>query len=171
MKSDTIILTLIKEVVKTEVKKQVKEEITRLIKSGQLSVPNKSTASKPIQKSPSSITESVSQEAPVVYNSKTFSKNPLINNILNSTKPFTKAERAEGGMLNESSVLDLIKPTQEGEWKTMRMTTDNLVTNSMPNLQSDTHQQEEPKTDVEVQKHAVAKALTRDYRDLVKRFK
>ena len=88
----------------------------------------------------------------------------MINEILNMTQPFTAAHRAEGGMGGAGgSVLDMIQPqqTMDGDWETMDYRDMEMPTN-IP-------QQFEPTGDA--LQDATMKALTRDYSELVKRFK
>ena len=166
MKSD-ILVTLIKEVVKNEVKQQVKEELVKLIKSGvvTLNSQKKSTPSlaeltevnitAPIRKQ----TVAPTQQRP----QKEYTKNQAINEILNMTTPFSAAQRVEGGM-SGGSVLDMVKPqmsVEEDGWETMDFSGAS-VPQSMP--------QQFESTGDDLQ-DATMKALTRDYSELVKRFK
>ena len=86
-----------------------------------------------------------------------FTKDPVLNEILNQTTPFTSAQRAEGGV---PSVLDTLQPEMgmEEEWETMDFRGANLHGGELPISGN-------PEAD------AVTKALTRDYTELVKRFK
>jgi hypothetical protein len=161
MKSD-ILVSLIKEVVKNEVKSQVKEELAKLIKSGAVTLNSKKQSSTPTLKDLTEVKtqhavrpQSVVQRQPV----KQIVKDPLLNEILNSTIPFTSAERVEGGMAG-GSVLDALQPSvsMEGDWETMDYRDMNI-----PNQQI-------PTTD-NAELNALTKALTRDYTELVKRFK
>ena len=169
MKSD-ILVTLIKEVVKNEVKQQVKEELVKLIKSGAVTLNSqkKSTPSlaeltevnttAPIRKQ----TVVPTQQRP--QQQKEFSKDPMINEILNMTTPFTSAQRAEGGAGGAGgSVLDMIQPqmsVDEDGWETMDYR-DMSVPQNIP--------QQFESTGDKLQ-DATMKALTRNYADLVKRF-
>jgi hypothetical protein len=167
MKSD-ILVSLIKEVVKNEVKTQVKEELIKLIKSGAvtLNTQKKSTpslaelteANIPIKKQ----TISPTQQRPQI--TKEFTKDPMINEILNMTQPFTSEQRKEGAQA-VSSVLDMIKPelrVDESEWETMDFREGIQIPQNIP-------QQFESTGDG--LQDATIKALTRDYSELVKRFK
>jgi hypothetical protein len=91
-----------------------------------------------------------------------FSKDPMINEILNMTQPFTSAQRVEGGQ-GGGSVLDMIQPTQYQEegWDTMDY-------RGMESPQNIPQQFESTGDDLQ---DATIKALTRDYSELVKRFK
>lgn len=166
MKSE-ILLTLIKEVVKNEVKQQVKEEVAKLIKSGAVTI-NKQ---RPQQSTPSlkDLTEvnvaSKKQsmiprlERPQQTN-RVLSKDPMINEILNTTTPFTAKHRAEGGMpgMDGGSILDALQPQRmvEDDWETMDFTGQIPQQSAhIPNAEG---------------AQAVVKALTRDYSELVKRF-
>ena len=166
MKSE-ILLTLIKEVVKNEVKNQVKEE---LAKSGvvTLNSQKKTTPSlreltevnttAPIRKQTAVPTQQRQQPQ------REFSKDPMINEILNMTQPFTSAHRAEGGMGSAGgSVLDMIQPqqTMDGDWETMDYRDMEMPTNIPQQLESTG----------DALQDATMKALTRDYSELVKRFK
>lgn len=166
MKSD-ILVTLIKEVVKNEVRQQVKEEIIKLIKSGTISLNNESkkttpTLSELTNMKPVTKKQVVTPKQPV----RQITKDPMLNEILNSTEPFTSAHRAETGMSGVSdmsgggSILDALQPSvsMEGDWETMDYRATNVP--DMPIPISDN-----PAVD------SLAKALTRDYTELVKRFK
>ena len=164
MKSD-ILLTLIKEVVKSEVKQQVKEEITKMVKSGKITLNNNNGAQK--VKSLSEVykpTKSVS--APTMKREvKEITKNPMINEILAQTTPFTAAHRVEGGPAlgaTGGSILDSLQPSvsMEGDWETMDYRGMEMPQQPMPT----------PETN-NAGVDALTKALTRDYRELVKRFK
>ena len=165
MKSE-ILLTLIKEVVKNEVKLQVKEELVKLIKSGAVTLNSQKKPSTPSLREMTETTP-VKRQQPVQQTQKSqreFSKDPMINEILNMTQPFTAAHRAEGGMGGAGgSVLDMIQPqqTMDGDWETMDYRDMEMPTN-IP-------QQFEPTGDT--LQDATMKALTRDYSELVKRFK
>jgi hypothetical protein len=165
MKSE-ILLTLIKEVVKNEVKLQVKEELVKLIKSGAVTLNSQKKPSTPSLREMTETTP-VKRQQPVQQTQKSqreFSKDPMINEILNMTQPFTAAHRAEGGMGGAGgSVLDMIQPqqTMDGDWETMDYRDMEMPTN-IP-------QQFEPTGDA--LQDATMKALTRDYSELVKRFK
>jgi len=163
-----LLVGLIKEVVKNEVKQQVKEELTKLIKSGAVTLNSqkKSTPSlaeltevnttAPIRKQ----TVVPTQQKPQIK--KEFSKDPMINEILNMTQPFSAEQRREGAQA-VGSVLDMIKPelrVDESEWETMDFREVNVPSN-VPNFQSTGDGLQD----------ATIKALTRDYSELVKRFK
>jgi hypothetical protein len=163
-----LLVGLIKEVVKNEVKQQVKEELTKLIKSGAVTLNSqkKSTPSlaeltevnttAPIRKQ----TVVPTQQKPQIK--KEFSKDPMINEILNMTQPFSAEQRREGAQ-SVGSVLDMIKPelrVDESEWETMDFREVNVPSN-VPNFESTGDGLQD----------ATIKALTRDYSELVKRFK
>ncbi len=171
MKSD-ILLTLIKEVVKNEVKQQVKEEVAKLIKSGAvtLNTQKKSTPSLKDLTEVSQYDVAVRKPQPVQQTqrpqqTKEFTKDPMINEILNMTTPFTSAQRAEGGTpgMTGGSVLDMLQPQRgmEDDWETMDYRDMEVPQNIPQQFQS---------TGDELQ-DATIKALTRDYSELVKRFK
>ena len=166
MKSE-ILVTLIKEVVKNEVKQQVKEELVKLIKSGAVTL-NSQKKSTP---SLSELTE-VRTSAPVrkqtvapiqqrPQQQREFTKDPMINEILNMTQPFSAEQRREGAQ-SVGSVLDMIKPelrVDESEWETMDFR-DVDVPSNVPNFESTGDGLQD----------ATLKALTRNYSELVKRF-
>jgi NAD-specific glutamate dehydrogenase len=139
MKSD-ILLSLIKEVVKNEVKTQVRQqvisEITKLVKSGAVTLNSNrkpqaptlkeaiattdpfAAASAALQKSRASVPQ---QQQRVQQPQKEYTKNSALNEILNMTQPFTAAQRAEGGG-SGGSVLDMLQPqmsVEEDGWETM----------------------------------------------------
>jgi hypothetical protein len=167
MKSE-ILLTLIKEVVKNEVKLQVKEELVKLIKSGAVTLNSQTKPSTPSLREMTDVTPTPVKKQPVqqVQQSqqpkREFSKDPMINEILNMTQPFTSAQRVEGGQ-GGGSVLDMIQPTQYQEegWDTMDY-------RGMESPQNIPQQFESTGDDLQ---DATIKALTRDYSELVKRFK
>ena len=166
MKSD-ILLTLIKEVVKNEVKTQVKEELVKLIKSGAVTLNSQKKSSTPSLREMTEVTPTpVKRQQPVQQTqkpSREFSKDPMINEILNMTQPFTSAQRVEGGQ-GGGSVLDMIQPqkTMEDDWETMDYREGIQIPQNIP-------QQFESTGDG--LQDATIKALTRDYSELVKRFK
>jgi len=167
MKSD-VLVSLIREVVKSEVKKQVKEEVIKLIKSGDISLnTNKKPVSRTHRASPlKEILNTTKKEIAVqpkqkVQTVREFSKDPILNEILNSTTPFSAAQRAGEGA--GGSVLDMMQPqvSMEGEWETMDY---REMGNAMP------RQSLPIESTGDALQDATMKALTRDYRDLVKRF-
>jgi len=153
-----LLVGLIKEVVKNEVKQQVKEELTKLIKSGAVTL-NK-------EKKGISLMEMTETKKRLVKNTqaeinrpvKNFTNNQMLNEVLNNTKPFTAAQRAEGGMMNESSVLDMMKPEkyEEDGWETM-------------DYREQSTPQQLPSTG-NAGLDAIQKALNRDYTELTKVF-
>jgi uncharacterized protein Yka (UPF0111/DUF47 family) len=163
MKSE-ILLTLIKEVVKNEVKQQVKEEITKLIKSGVVTLNSQKKTTPSLKEMTEVNSTPVKRQQPIQQSqrpTKEFSKDPMINEILNMTQPFTSEQRKEGAQA-VGSVLDMIKPelrVDESEWETMDFREVNVPSN-VPNFESTGDGLQD----------ATIKALTRDYRELVKRF-
>ena len=167
MKSE-ILLTLIKEVVKNEVKLQVKEELVKLIKSGAVTLNSQKKTSTPSLREMTEVTPTpVKRQQPIQQPSKPqreFSKDPMINEILNMTQPFSSEQRKEGAQA-VGSVLDMIKPelrVDESEWETMDFREGIQIPQNIP-------QQFESTGDG--LQDATIKALTRDYSELVKRFK
>ena len=165
MKSE-ILLTLIKEVVKNEVKLQVKEELVKLIKSGAVTLNSQKKTSTPSLREMTEVTPTpVKRQQPVQQTQRPqreFSKDPMINEILNMTQPFSSEQRKEGAQA-VGSVLDMIKPelrVDESEWETMDFRDVNVPSN-VPNFESTGDGLQD----------ATIKALTRDYSELVKRFK
>lgn len=164
MKSE-ILLTLIKEVVKNEVKQQVKEELAKLIKSGTVTLNSQKKTSTPSLRDLTEVTSKpVVKQQPIQQrpqSQREFSKDPMINEILNMTQPFTSEQRKEGAQA-VGSVLDMIKPelrVDESEWETMDFREVNVPSN-VPNFESTGDGLQD----------ATIKALTRDYSELVKRF-
>ena len=180
MKSD-ILVSLIKEVVKNEVKTQVRQqvisEITNLIKSGVVTLNSNrkpqaptlkeaiastdpfAAASAALQQSRASVPEQRIQQP-----QKEYTKNPALNEILNMTTPFTSAQRAEGGIGSGGSVLDMLQPqmsVEEDGWETMDYRDSGVPQNIPQQLESTG----------DALQDATMKALTRDYSELVKRFK
>jgi hypothetical protein len=170
MKSE-ILLTLIKEVVKNEVKLQVKEELVKLIKSGAVTLNSQKKTSTPSLREMTEVTPPIKRQQPIQQQrtqpQREFSKDPMINEILNMTQPFTSAQRAEGTAsplgVSGGSVLDMLQPQQsmEEDWETMDYREGIQIPQSIP-------QQLESTGDG--LQDATIKALTRDYSELVKRF-
>ena len=167
MKSD-ILLTLIKEVVKNEVKLQVKEELVKLIKSGAVTLNSQKKTSTPSLREMTEVAPTnIRKQQPIVQQQrpqikKEFSKDPMINEILNMTTPFTAEQRKEGAQA-VSSVLDMLQPQMsvEEDWDTMDF-------RGMEAPQNIPQQFESTGDGLQ---DATIKALTRDYSELVKRFK
>ena len=165
MKSE-ILLTLIKEVVKNEVKLQVKEELVKLIKSGAVTLNSQKKPSTPSLREMTEVTPTpVKKQQPAQQTQrpqKEFSKDPMINEILNMTQPFTSAQRVEGGH-GGGSVLDMIQPTMQmdEDWNTMDFREAGIPQNIPQQMESTGDGLQD----------ATIKALTRDYSELVKRFK
>jgi hypothetical protein len=160
MKSD-MILSLIKEVVKNEVKQQVKEELAKLIKSGAVTLNSQKKTTPSLAKLTEVNSTATKKQSVVKTQQKEFSKDPMINEILNMTQPFTAAHRVEGGSSSMGgSILDAIQPqmSTEGDWETMDYRNTNISS-------------ETPMETGDVGIDALTKALNRDYTELVKRFK
>ena len=166
MKSE-ILLTLIKEVVKNEVKLQVKEELVKLIKSGVVTLNSQKKPSAPSLREMTEVTPTpIKKQQPVQQTQrpqKEFSKDPMINEILNMTQPFTSAQSVEGGQGSGGSVLDMMQPTMQmdEDWNTMDFTAGSIPQNIPQQFESTGDGLQD----------ATIKALTRDYSELVKRFK
>jgi hypothetical protein len=157
MKSD-VIVSLIKEIVKNEVKQQVKEELIKLVKSGAVTLNSQKKTTPSLVKLTEVNSNASKKQSVVKTQQKEFSKDPMINEILNMTKPFSASERVEGGMVNEGSILDAIQPQryQEDEWDTMDYRNQS-VQESIPSTGN-------------AGLDALNKALTRDYSSLTKVF-
>jgi hypothetical protein len=180
MKSD-ILLSLIKEVVKNEVKTQVRQqvisEITKLVKSGAVTLNSNKKPQAPTLKEAIASTDPFAAASAALQQSrasipqqrvqqpqKEYTKNPALNEILNMTTPFTSAQRAEGGMGSGGSVLDMLQPqmsVEEDGWETMDYRDSGVPQNIPQQLESTG----------DALQDATMKALTRDYSELVKRFK
>ena len=166
MKSE-ILLTLIKEVVKNEVKLQVKEELVKLIKSGAVTLNSQKKPSTPSLREMTEVTPTpVKRQQPVQQTQrpqKEFTKNAMLNEVLNQTQPFTSAHRAEGSTMGGSSVLDMIQPTMQmdEEWNTM----------DFRGMETPENIPQQFESTGDGLQDATMKALTRDYTELVKRFK
>jgi hypothetical protein len=87
----------------------------------------------------------------------------MLNEVLNQTQPFTSAHRAEGGTMGGSSVLDMIQPTMQmdEEWNTM----------DFRGMETPENIPQQFESTGDGLQDATMKALTRDYTELVKRFK
>jgi len=161
-----LLVGLIKEVVKSEVKQQVKEELAKLIKSGAVTLNSQRKTTSPSLREMTEVAPTnVRKQQPTIQQrpqiKKEFSKDPMINEILNMTQPFTSEQRKEGAQA-VGSVLDMIKPelrVDESEWETMDFR-DIDVPASTPTFESTGDGLQD----------ATIKALTRNYADLVKRF-
>jgi hypothetical protein len=179
MKSD-ILLSLIKEVVKNEVKTQVRQqvisEITKLVKSGAVTLNSNRKPQAPTLKEAIATTDPFAAASAALQQSrasvpqqrvqqpqKEYTKNPALNEILNMTTPFTSAQRAEGGG-SGGSVLDMLQPqmsVEEDGWETM-----DFSGAGVPQ-----HMPQQIESTGDALQDATMKALTRDYSELVKRFK
>lgn len=162
-----LLVGLIKEVVKREVKQQVKEELAKLIKSGVVTLNSQRKTTTPALREIAEVTSTqVRKQQPAVQQQRPqiktqFSKDPMINEILNMTQPFTSDQRKEGAQ-SVGSVLDMIKPelrVDADEWETMDYRDMNVPANT-PTFESTG----------EGLQDATVKALTRNYSELVKRF-
>ena len=166
MKSE-ILLTLIKEVVKNEVKLQVKEELVKLIKSGAVTLNSQKKPSTPSLREMTEVTPTPVKRQQTIQQplkpQREFTKNAMLNEVLNQTQPFTSAERVEGGQGGGSSVLDMIQPTMQmdEDWNTMDFREAGIPQNIPQQFESTGDGLQD----------ATIKALTRDYSELVKRFK
>ena len=168
MKSD-ILLSLIKEVVKNEVKTQVKEQVTeqlvKLIKSGAVTLNSQRKTTTPSLKEMTEVNTTAPIRKQTVVPTKQhqqkkiqreFTKDPMLNEILNQTQPFSAVQRGEG---STPSVLDSLYPEMgvENEWETMDFRGSNLHNGNIPTTGN---------SEIDV----LTKALNRDYTELVKRF-
>jgi hypothetical protein len=149
-----LLVGLIKEVVKNEVKQQVKEELAKLIKSGAVTLNKERKQSSVLQMT--EVKKQPVQQKPQQI--KEYTKNPMLNEVLSQTQPFTSQQRAEGGMMDESSVLDMMQPEryEEDGWETM-------------DYRAQSAPQQIPSND-NAGLNALQRALNRDYRDLTKVF-
>ena len=164
-----LLVGLIKEVVKNEVKQQVKEELAKLIKSGAVTLNSQRKTTTPSLREMTEVNTTApikqqmvntTQQRPQIK--KEFTKDPMINEILNMTQPFTSEQRKEGAQ-SVGSVLDMIKPelrVDADEWETLDYR-DIEVPQNTPQFESTGDGLQD----------ATIKALTRDYSELVKRFK
>jgi hypothetical protein len=166
-----LLVGLIKEVVKNEVKQQVKEELAKLIKSGAVTLNSQKKTSTPSLREITEVPaipvkrQQPVYEQPVQRPQREFSKDPMINEILNMTQPFTSAQRVEGGAPGMGgSVLDMLQPQMSVDsegWETMDYRESGVPQNIPQQLESTGDGLQD----------ATIKALTRDYSELVKRFK
>lgn len=156
-----LLVGLIKEVVKNEVKQQVKEELTKLIKSGAVTLNKEKKQPSLMEMTEVAQQITIKKPQPIqqqkTQQTKEYTKNPMLNEVLNMTRPFTAEERVEGGMAG-GSVLDMLQPqkTMEEDWETMDYRTQNVP-------------QQIPSTD-NAGLGALQRALSRDYTDLAKVF-
>ncbi len=162
-----LLVGLIKEVVKNEVKQQVKEELAKLIKSGAVTLNSQKKTSTPSLREMTEIADVPVRKPQMVQQQKPqqikeYTKNAALNEVLNMTTPFTAAQRAEGASAG-GSVLDMIQPQMQVEdngWETMDFRNVDVPVNT-PQFESTGDGLQD----------ATIKALTRDYSELVKRFK
>ena len=162
MNKSDVLISLIKEVIKNEVKKQVEREVKRLVRETALNS-HVGIAVKPKTNNTTIVKESVSKASTP---KRTLSKDPMLNEILNSTTPFTADQRRENnpiGAMMGGSVLDAIQRTDEEDWGEMNLSTKNMNYQPTPEVTA----QSSGNDAVDI----VAKALSRDYTELVKRFK
>lgn len=162
--SNDVLITLMKEVVKNEVKKQVKEELVKLLKSGVISMNNKPAKSK----QPTLTTETSTHTAKVKVHEpmRKYSKDPMLNEILNSTSPFSAEHKSSGAGLSAmmgGSLLDMVQRESEDDWGTIKMNSNNLGAEPIPQPTVESTGNESL--------DLLNKALSRDYTELVKRFK
>lgn len=162
-----LLVGLIKEVVKSEVKQQVKEELAKLIKSGAVTLNSQKKTSTPSLREMTEVApKNIKKQQPIVQQkpqqTKEYTKNPMLNEVLNMTQPFTAEQRKEGAVA-VSSVLDMLQPQQsmEDDWETMDYRMIHDIPQNTPNFESTG----------DALQDATVKALTRDYSELVKRFK
>jgi hypothetical protein len=163
-----LLVGLIKEVVNREVKQQVKEELAKLIKSGAVTLNSQRKTTTPSLREMTEVKQSApirkQVSAPIQQRpqqTKEYTKNPMLNEVLNMTQPFSAEQRKEGAQA-VGSVLDMIKPelrVDESEWETMDFR-DMDVPSNVPNFESTGDGLQD----------ATIKALTRNYSELVKRF-
>jgi hypothetical protein len=161
-----LLVGLIKEVVKNEVKQQVKEELTKLIKSGAVTL-NKEKKQSSLMEMTEVAHQSVIKKPQTIQQqrpqqTKEYTKNPMLNEVLNMTQPFTAEQRKEGAQA-VGSVLDMLQPQKsvEEDWETMDYRMVHDIPQNTPNFESTGDGLQD----------ATIKALTRDYSELVKRFK
>jgi hypothetical protein len=169
MNKSDVFISLIKEVIKNEVKKQVQQEVKRLVKEnalnpyvgGTMEANPKNTNR--VLKNKFITKESVSK---VSTPKRTLSKDPVLNEILNSTTPFTAEQRRDSSPIDAmmgGSILDAIQRTDEEDWGEINLSTKNM--NYQPTPEVTVQSTGNDAVDI------VAKALSRDYTELVKRFK
>jgi hypothetical protein len=163
-----LLVGLIKEVVNREVKQQVKEELAKLIKSGAVTLNSQRKTTTPSLREMTEVKQSApikkQAAAPIQQRpqqTKEYTKNPMLNEVLNMTQPFSAEQRKEGAQ-SVGSVLDMIKPelrVDESDWETMDFRDVDVPTNT-PTFE----------TTGDGLQDATIKALTRNYSELVKRF-
>jgi hypothetical protein len=163
-----LLVGLIKEVVNREVKQQVKEELAKLIKSGAVTLNSQRKTTAPSLREMTEVKQSAPIKKQAVapiqqrpQQTKEYTKNPMLNEVLNMTQPFSAEQRKEGAQ-SVGSVLDMIKPelrVDESDWETMDFRDVDVPTNT-PTFE----------TTGDGLQDATIKALTRNYSELVKRF-
>jgi hypothetical protein len=163
-----LLVGLIKEVVNREVKQQVKEELAKLIKSGAVTLNSQRKTTSPSLREMTEVKQSAPIKKQAVapiqqrpQQTKEYTKNPMLNEVLNMTQPFSAEQRKEGAQ-SVGSVLDMIKPelrVDESDWETMDFRDVDVPTNT-PTFESTGDGLQD----------ATIKALTRNYSELVKRF-
>ena len=163
-----LLVGLIKEVVNREVKQQVKEELAKLIKSGAVTLNSQRKTTAPSLREMTEVKQSAPIKKQAVapiqqrpQQTKEYTKNPMLNEVLNMTQPFSAEQRKEGAQ-SVGSVLDMIKPelrVDESDWETMDFRDVDVPTGT-PTFE----------TTGDGLQDATIKALTRNYSELVKRF-
>lgn len=169
-KSD-ILISLIKEIIKSEVrnaKTELKEEIMHILKTNKSSVPTNRVVTNVPAKLKENVTKSDSNRklaTTTLNNKKQFTKNPILNEILNSTTPFNSSQRADPtSMLSESSVLDMIKRDSDDDWGTIKLNSNTMQYDAAPPTKQSKDTQDATGNSA---LDAVSKALNRDYTSLV----
>lgn len=165
-----LLVGLIKEVVKNEVKQQVKEELAKLIKSGAVTLNSQKKPSTPSLREMTEVTPTpVRKQQPIVQQQrpqeiKEYTKNPVLNEVLSMTQPFTAAQRAESSIpgVGGGSVLDMLQPQQsmEEDWETM----------DFRGIDAPQQMPQQFQSTGDSLQDATLKALTRDYSALTKVF-
>lgn len=147
-------IQLLRAVIREEVKTAVKEVLSEQKQTKQISKPSlKEMVEDPFEKANRLLQQSRTEE-PV---QRRLSKNPILNEVLNQTMPF------QPGMSRD-----------DGGYGTMNFTADmigygGMTNNALPTTNPDGQPLNVNPANKEVA--AVAKAMTRDYSELVKKFK
>jgi hypothetical protein len=160
MRPETL-LEIINEIVQKEVKKQVNEQIAKLIKSGVLSY-NGSKKQLTTSESVNSRGERPISNTKRSTNKKKFTTNPILNDILNETAPFSADHRiGHMGMNDINTAMGI--PTDTTVYETVAFNSGDV--NSIRSAATPSVQP----TGNDVL-DSVHRALNRDYTELVSRF-
>lgn len=145
----------IRQIIKEEVQKTVKQEIQVLLNE-----------SRTVDTSLVDMIEPrVKTQPRQVKSQRTFSKNPLLNEILNETAPMSKDSYIQESFMNDS--VAQVNYNDHDEWPTMRNMSNMSNKIGVASMIPTTDTEGRPMANVQVPEE-VANALTKDYSSLMK---